>query len=143
MAATERLTERQDSLFVYGSLTFTEVLDAVLGRVPEHRPAAAAGWRAAPLHDRPFPGLVRGDRAVAGLVLSGLSEQEWQLADDFEGPFYDLVPVALVAGGTASAYVCATDELVLPGDWDRGRFGARELPAYLERCAAFRAGAFR
>ncbi|MEV6394801.1 gamma-glutamylcyclotransferase family protein [Streptomyces sp. NPDC051907] len=141
--AAHRLTGRQDTLFVYGSLTFPEVLDAVLGRVPEHRAASAAGWRNAPLRERPFPGLVPGDGVVAGLVLSGLSEREWRVADDFEGPFYDLLPLALVSGGSASAYVCAADDLVLPGDWDRERFAAQELEGYLARCAAFRAGAFR
>ncbi|MGC5342629.1 gamma-glutamylcyclotransferase family protein [Streptomyces sp. DT24] len=139
--AAHRLTRRQNTLFVYGSLTFPEVLRAVLGRVPEHRPASAAGWRAAALRDRPFPGLVRGDGVVTGLVLSAMTEREWRTADDFEGPFYDLVTLALVPGGFASAYVCATDGPVLPADWDRDRFAAEEMDAYLQRCAAFRAGA--
>ncbi|WP_250292550.1 gamma-glutamylcyclotransferase, partial [Frankia sp. CiP1_Cm_nod1] len=45
-------------LFVYGTLCFPEVARALLGRLPCSRPAAAAGWRAAALPGRAYPGLV-------------------------------------------------------------------------------------
>ncbi|WP_445548822.1 gamma-glutamylcyclotransferase, partial [Frankia sp. CiP1_Cm_nod2] len=45
-------------LFVYGTLCFPEVARALLGRLPCSRPAAAAGWRAAALPGRAYPGPV-------------------------------------------------------------------------------------
>jgi Gamma-glutamyl cyclotransferase, AIG2-like len=50
------------ALFAYGTLTFTDVLVALLGRVPAHAPASAPGWRVAALHGRLYPVLVPGRR---------------------------------------------------------------------------------
>lgn len=141
-------TETVPGLFVYGSLTFAEVLGLVLGRVPAHRPARAVGWRAAALRDRPFPGLVAAgepgsDRpgpggaqavgAVTGLLLTDLTERERAAADAFEGPMYTLAPIGLDDGTPAVTYACTDRSLVLPYDWDALRFRG-ELPSYLERC---------
>ena len=54
------------ALFAYGTLQFTEILGVLLGRLPEHRPGAAPGWRAAALAGRVYPGLVRADATVTG-----------------------------------------------------------------------------
>jgi gamma-glutamylcyclotransferase (GGCT)/AIG2-like uncharacterized protein YtfP len=122
-------------LFVYGSLVVADVLEAVLGRVPEHRPARVTGWRAAALRARPFPGLVPADGAVRGLLLTDLSATERDVLDAFEGPMYERRELTLDDGATAVAYVCVDELLVLPGDWDVERFRRDDLPAYLERCA--------
>jgi hypothetical protein len=126
-------------LFVYGSLTFAEVLDVLLGRVPRHRPASADGWRVAALLDRPFPGLVAGQATATGLLLTDLTEDEAVVIDAFEGPMYDKPHIGLTDGTTALAYVCVDESLVLARDWDRAAFGTHELPDYLRRCRQWRA----
>lgn len=127
-------------LFVYGSLTFPEVLDAVLGRVPRSRRAQAEGWRAAALRERPFPGLVAADApaTVGGLLLTDLTGEESAMADAFEGPMYSKVAIGLDDGTRALTYVCVDDSLALAHDWDRAAFQERELERYLDRCAAWK-----
>jgi gamma-glutamylcyclotransferase (GGCT)/AIG2-like uncharacterized protein YtfP len=127
-------------LFVYGSLIVTDVLEAVLGRVPAHRPAHVAGWRRAALRERPFPGLVPGAGSVDGIVLTDLTARERDLLDAFEGPMYERRDIALTDGTTALAYVCVDELLVLGDDWDVERFRRDDLPAFLEMCAAWSAG---
>jgi gamma-glutamylcyclotransferase (GGCT)/AIG2-like uncharacterized protein YtfP len=122
-------------LFVYGSLVVADVLDAVLGRVPQHRRARVTGWRAAALRERPFPGLVSAEGAVDGIVLTDLTGAERELLDAFEGPMYARRELTLDDGTTAVAYVCVDELLVLADDWDIERFRRDDLPAYLERCA--------
>lgn len=138
-----RLSVEPDVLFVYGSLTFREVLEIVLGRVPATVPATATGWRVAALRDRPFPALERADGTVSGLVLTDLTADEWRAVDAFEAPAYDLVMVRLDGGGTAWTYLGgdSDDSLVaVSDDWDRTWFATGQLGHYLRRCLTWRAG---
>ena len=50
---TDRLSVAPEALFVYGSLLIPEVLQALLGRVPDR---TAGGWRVAALAGRRYPG---------------------------------------------------------------------------------------
>jgi gamma-glutamylcyclotransferase (GGCT)/AIG2-like uncharacterized protein YtfP len=135
---------RSGGLFAYGTLQFPPVLDALLGRRPRLTPARADGWRAAPLVARPYPGLVRDPSATAvGVVVSGLTPDEWALLDAFEGEFYRLVLVD-VGTGTAeptgtSTYMWLSADEVLPGTWERDRFRATGLDAFVDRCRRWRA----
>lgn len=52
------LPDGPNELFVYGTLRFDVVLEALLGRVPACTRASAPGWRAAALEGRVYPGLV-------------------------------------------------------------------------------------
>ncbi|WP_285494346.1 gamma-glutamylcyclotransferase family protein [Actinomadura sp. NBRC 104425] len=127
-----------EALFVYGSLQFPEVLFALIDRVPDHNPAAAAGWRVATLPGEVYPGLVPGESIARGYLLTGLTADEWQLLDAFENPLYDLKRLDLVDGRHGWAYVCNPTAEVGDDDWSAERFQAQHLPAYIERCAAWR-----
>jgi gamma-glutamylcyclotransferase (GGCT)/AIG2-like uncharacterized protein YtfP len=124
-------------LFVYGTLTVDEVLRALVGRVPARRPAQVAGWRAAALRDRPFPGLVPADGVVRGFVLTDLTDAERDLFDAFEGTAYERRPLELTDGTTAAAYVWRDQLCALADHWDVERFRRDDLPAYLDRCAGW------
>ncbi|MDX8053967.1 gamma-glutamylcyclotransferase family protein [Lentzea sp. BCCO 10_0798] len=138
--ATEgnRLSCRPDVLFAYGSLTFPEVLQVLLGRVPELVTAKASGWRIAALRDRPFPVLVPGDGAAEGVLILGLTHDEWRILDAFEAPSYELRELDLdvgrgwtyIAGAQADA-----EWGILSLDWTRDSF---DLPPYLRRCTEWR-----
>ncbi|MFF1417985.1 gamma-glutamylcyclotransferase family protein [Streptomyces sp. NPDC058280] len=134
----DRLAANPDALFVYGTLQFGKVLEALLGRVPNGIPAAAAGWRAAALEHRVYPGLVAAAGSTAGLVLRDLSPAEWRTLDGFEDDRYDLRRLTLTDSQHAWAYVWPDGE-VLPQDWDPATFTARHLAAYAARCAALTA----
>ncbi|KLL12624.1 MULTISPECIES: gamma-glutamylcyclotransferase family protein [Protofrankia] len=124
------------SLFVYGTLCFPEVALALLGRLPRSRPAAVAGWRAAALPGRVYPGLVPAavpTALVAGRVLSGLSPRERAVLDAFEGDEYEARRVVLVDGRSASVYVWRDVTAALDQTWDADAFAAAQLPAFVSR----------
>jgi gamma-glutamylcyclotransferase (GGCT)/AIG2-like uncharacterized protein YtfP len=81
------------SCFVYGSLLAPEVLHALLGRVPTHKPALLRGFRRYALRDRAYPGVVRvpesaaPDACVHGNVLLNLAPREAHLLDLFEDEY--------------------------------------------------------
>ncbi|TYC18764.1 gamma-glutamylcyclotransferase [Actinomadura syzygii] len=134
----DRLSVDPEALFVYGSLQFPEVLFALIDRVPDHEPAAAKGWRVATLPERVYPGLIPADDTALGHLLTGLTPDEWRVLDAFEDPVYELVRIDLVDGRHGWTYACATATDVGPDDWSAEAFEAEHLPAYVERCAAWR-----
>ncbi|HET6636159.1 MAG TPA: gamma-glutamylcyclotransferase family protein [Streptomyces sp.] len=124
-----------EPLFVYGTLRFPQVLQALLGRVPDSRAGTAAGWRTAALAGRVYPGLVpAADATAEGLLLTGVSPGERERLDEFEGAAYALRPLPMTDGGYAWAYVWQGDE-VLDEDWDAEVFAAEHLAGYAARLA--------
>jgi len=126
-------------LFVYGTLQYPSVLAAVLGRVPAMTPGRVAGWRAAALPGRVYPGLVPAPgRGASGQVLAGLTAGEWRRLDEFEGDAYERRRLPLVAGGEAWTYVWLDPDEVADHDWDPDGFAAAELGAYVIGCTEWR-----
>ncbi|MEU3191389.1 gamma-glutamylcyclotransferase family protein [Streptomyces sp. NPDC006992] len=160
-----------DTLFVYGTLRFDRILTALLGRVPPGTPATAPGWRTAALAGRPYPGLVPSSgHSAAGLLLTGLSKNEWRALDDFEDDAYELRRLAAERGPAATrapaaeqglpaepggaadslpvpgriwTYVWAAPDQVAAEDWSADVFAARQLAGYADRLEAVAAAAAR
>jgi gamma-glutamylcyclotransferase (GGCT)/AIG2-like uncharacterized protein YtfP len=128
----------QELLFAYGTLMFPEILRALIGRVPDGRDAAAAGWRAAALQGRRYPGLVPGPSLARGRLIIGLSGEERRIIHAFEDGGYELRRLTLTDGSHAAAYVWSRDCDVLPADWDPAAFARRDLAGYVERLTAKR-----
>ncbi|MGV9818529.1 gamma-glutamylcyclotransferase family protein [Nocardia xishanensis] len=157
-----RVSAAEHALFVYGTLQFPEVLRELLGRCPDLAPAELAGWRAAALPGRVYPGLVQDGRAtVRGVLLSGLTAGEWAVLDAFEDDEYDLRAVVfdgepVGAGGSGSlrarpgnsggtvcvppgvvwTYVWTADAMSV--EWRAEAFAAEHLSAFAVRCAGWR-----
>ncbi|MEU0942301.1 gamma-glutamylcyclotransferase family protein [Streptomyces canus] len=131
-----RLTAGPDILFCYGTLQFDAVLEGLLGRIPARAPASAPGWRAAALEGRVYPGLVHSQHGVSaeGIILTDLSDLEWQILDTFEDDVYELQPLILASGRSGWAYVWPAGE-VLDRNWDPDAFADAHLQAYAARCA--------
>jgi gamma-glutamylcyclotransferase (GGCT)/AIG2-like uncharacterized protein YtfP len=127
-----------ETLFVYGSLLFPEVLRALLDRVPNRVPASASGWCVAALPGRVYPGLVRDHGEAAGLLMTDLTSHEWRTLDAFEDELYQLQRLALSDGRAGWAYVCSDVIQTPPDDWDPQLFAVRDLPAYVRGCIAWR-----
>ncbi len=123
-------------LFVYGTLRFPEVLDALLGRVPELSPARARGWRAAALPGRVYPGLVAGHGTADGMLVRGLGPDELDVLHAYEDVDYDVVEVGLTDGRRALAYRWLGEE-PLAEDWDPEWFAREVLAAYVQGCAVW------
>ncbi|HEV7933056.1 MAG TPA: gamma-glutamylcyclotransferase family protein [Actinomadura sp.] len=135
---TDRLSAAPEALFVYGSLQFPDVLIALIGRVPDHSPTAAKGWRTAALPERVYPGLTPADGTAGGYLLTGLTAEEWRVLDAFEDTVYELQRLDLTDGRHGWAYVCDPNAEVLSEDWSAEEFTREHLPAYVQRCAAWR-----
>lgn len=133
-----RLSGSDHALFVYGTLQFPEVLTALLGRVPSLEPAELAGWRAAALPRRLYPGLVAAAHGRArGAVLTGLSATEWRILDAFEDDEYDLRQVRL-EGRNAPVWTYVWTVAADSADWERDRFAAEHLARFAVRSARWR-----
>lgn len=125
-------------LFAYGTLIFPEVLQVLLGRVPDVTSAMVAGWRVARLSGRIYPAMVAAEAMVRGSLITGLSGAEWRVIDAFEDDFYELRQLDLTDGRPAWAYVCASHVNVSADDWDVDQFDQDHLVDYLKQCATWR-----
>jgi gamma-glutamylcyclotransferase (GGCT)/AIG2-like uncharacterized protein YtfP len=132
------LSGAEDLLFVYGSLRFPEVLEALIGRIPTMSLATAHGWRVAALPGQVYPALVTGTASIDGLTIAGLTNEEWQVLDAFEDELYDLQRLQLSDNSSAWAYVCGEASSVLPADWDLSGFERDDLASYVVRCHIWR-----
>jgi gamma-glutamylcyclotransferase (GGCT)/AIG2-like uncharacterized protein YtfP len=128
------------ALFAYGTLQFTEVLRVLLDRVPEHTPGVVAGWRAAALAGRVYPGLVPGDGVVAGLLITGLTSAELRLIDEYESGPYELELLTLNDGREGWTYAWTGHAEVLANDWSPGEFADLHLAEFAEKCRVWRNG---
>lgn len=73
-------------LFAYGTLIDPAIARAVIGREPKGQAAWVWGYRRWCVLAANYPALVRGgSRCVAGWLYEGISPQEWQRLDLYEG----------------------------------------------------------
>ncbi|MFJ4836461.1 gamma-glutamylcyclotransferase family protein [Streptomyces sp. NPDC088747] len=135
-----RFSQDLDVLFVYGTLQFDAVLNALLGRIPEQVPPFAPGSRAAKLKGRVYPGLVyAGGRSAPGAVLLYLGNDEWRILDAFEDEHYELQEVPLSNGKLEWAYVWPGGD-VQAAVWSASEFEDHHLEEYAARCARIAPG---
>ncbi|MEU7138668.1 gamma-glutamylcyclotransferase family protein [Nocardia sp. NPDC046473] len=128
------------SLFAYGTLQFPEVLEVLIGRVPQRATATAPGWRVAALPGRVYPGLVPEPNALAhGVILNGLTAAEWQILDAFEDDEYDLRPIRLT-DSTDPACTYVWTSAATQDDWHPTRFATNHLPYFITHSAEWRRG---
>jgi gamma-glutamylcyclotransferase (GGCT)/AIG2-like uncharacterized protein YtfP len=140
-----RLPEAPADLFAYGTLRFPDVLEALLGRVPEHSPGIVEGWRVAALDGRVYPVLVPGEGAAGGVLISGLTAGEWRVIDAYEDDFYALEHLTLVDGRRGWAYLTRDGAALtrdgtaaLPADWSPGDFTTVHLSTFAGQCRVWR-----
>ena len=145
--------------FVYGTLLCPRVLQALLKRVPDSEPAVLHGYQRWALRGVPFPAIAshsESSASVSGKLLTGLSDRETAILDEFEGdewddkPCYIKTPVKLSVAGrpsggavSACAYVWNAEELgsyleTEGGDWSLAEFQKEEtLGPYLSMIEEF------
>ena len=136
----DRMTGRPASLFAYGTLRFAEVLSVLLDRVPRRSAVTVAGWRAAALAGRVYPGLVRADAEVTGVLITGLTPAELRLIDEYESGPYELELLTLSDGRQGWTYAWTEQAEVLPHDWSPGEFAELHLADFAGKCRAWRDG---
>ena len=90
------------SLFIYGTLQDAEVMQAVIGRtipLTAQQEGIAPFFKIMKVKHVQYPCLVEGDDSdvADGVVVSGLSAEELQILDRFEGENYHRVAIDVIA----------------------------------------------
>ena len=137
-------------LFAYGTLGIPEIAQALTGRFWPAERAVLEGFARYRVRGESFPGIVSAPGArTAGVLYAGVDARSLVLLDRFEGKLYERREVWVCAGeGTR---IAALTYVVGPRcrrrlgrePWDRRRFEARHLGAYLAHCAQLRRAARR
>ena len=98
------------NLFAYGTLMWPEVLESVMGRWLKGEEAVLTGYTRLRVKDQHYPVMIQSlEDSVEGILYTGLTEQEFQCLDVFEGVEYDRL---IVEFGEIRAQV-----YVLSNDW--------------------------
>ncbi len=118
---TLELNQAVRPLFVYGTLRYADLLQSLLGRVPERVPAHLPGYAAHFLDGEFFPGIFRqGDTVTQGDLLLGLSAEEQAILDSYEAePIYQFSPFEVevqTASGDVTALAYKPKGAAVPGD---------------------------
>ncbi len=132
------------TVFAYGTLEIEAVMEAVTGRAFPRTTGQLNGFARVLFRGQPVPGLVPDlDESTPGALYGAVDARSLALLDRFEGDLYERrsVHVRCSTGGhvSAHAYLVAPESraLLSSAPWNRERFVAEELPAYLEECARF------
>ncbi|WPT14320.1 AIG2-like protein C [Picochlorum sp. SENEW3] len=134
----------KNQVFVYGTLQYPSILTALINRVPTMHKAVVHGYKRYGLTDYVFPAVVEDASAsVDGLLLTGLSEQEMVILDEYEGDEYRKeeveVNVFRDTGGSAEAslekallYVWMDEykHLLNGKEWNKEAFESKHFDGY-------------
>jgi gamma-glutamylcyclotransferase (GGCT)/AIG2-like uncharacterized protein YtfP len=127
------------SLFVYGSLLSPEVLQLVVGRVPDSEAAVLEGYACYYVEGATFPGIIaEKSAATCGRVLKDLTEAELTALDRYEDSFYQRLAVTVVVDGSecsAMAYVVPAvyKHILSEQRWTWDEFERIHLAQYVAR----------
>lgn len=95
-------------LFVYGSLMFSELVEAIIGRGPAWEPAFLPGYKRCRLSDTPYAVIARrSGETVEGLLLKELTDADLALLDRYEGELYAPMEVTVARADGSSARALA------------------------------------
>lgn len=110
--------ELNGPLFVYGALTFSNILSLVTQEPALHYETAfLRGWRIAPLEEVNYPALVQDENSSAvGCLVTGLSNVAWERLDAWEDDAYSLTLVTVNIPRTAGIPSKAPKKGAVPSD---------------------------
>lgn len=145
--------EPATTAFVYGTLQLPEVLQRVLGRVPEMTSARLLEHRRGRITGEHYPAVIAAPgHHVDGYVLFGVSDAEWRLLDVYEGELYERKLVSITfdgnnadSGGIDGTTVGRANTYVLaahagarfdPTAWSLAEFVERHLADFLRELDA-------
>jgi hypothetical protein len=112
------------SMFFFGTLMDADVMSTVIGRLPplnEREAAFLRGFRRVYVAGRPYPMLVpHAAGRVEGLLVSGLTDREYERLGFYEGWEYVTAPVTVrtLAGRSVDTEMFTCSDGVLSDDRD-------------------------
>jgi len=131
------------SVFTYGTLQFSEVMQAVTGLNLKPAAATLTGYQRFKIKERTFPGLIKKQSIITdGMLYRDLDETAIEKLDQFEDVMYErcLVDVQ-VNNETEQAFVYVTqkdyEDCLLYQEWSLEEFSKKYLKLYLKRIASF------
>lgn len=130
--------EGTSRLFVYGTLLVDDVVNALIGRIPDYQDAKAPGWRVVHLPQKVYPGLVPDQGEAKGKVFTDLTDAEWAILDAFEDPAYTLTVVRVLTSCEINAFAYVWRGEYVNQPWSTVAFGRDQLTDYLDRCLSWR-----
>jgi gamma-glutamylcyclotransferase (GGCT)/AIG2-like uncharacterized protein YtfP len=134
----------KNCVFVYGTLSFTPVMSALLGRRMTGVPAQIKGYKRVWVKDKAYPALVAAPGITDGVLHQDVTDDELQLLDTFEDDFYKRVAVTIRLPDRktvpATTYVIPTENRSFATNelWDRDEFGRKHLPQYIHMVSQYR-----
>merc|ERR1719215_525544 len=135
-------------VFVYGSMTWPQCWDALLGRLPEMNAAMLRGYVRRRLRFGGFAAaLEEPERIIVGHLVTGLKPAERWLLDRAIDDGFELVPAKVKLLGEDDEIDCATylwrfefeDAVDGELDWDMETFMDEGCDEFLEHCKDLRA----
>ncbi len=139
--SAESGTTPNHRLFCYGSLRVVEVIRAVIGRAPECRPAELRDHALRRIRNATYPGVTHlAGARTPGCVYEGLSPDELQKLDEFEGEPYarELRTIQLENGAGTEAWVYLLPDnrrdWLTDAPWELEAFRLNDLEEFLHRC---------
>lgn len=131
------------SVFTYGTLQFSEVMQAVTGLQLKSIPATLVGYQRYKIKERTFPGLIKKDGVKTdGMLFRDLDESTIERLDLFEDVMYQRCFVDVqVNGKIEQAFVYVTqkeyEDCLLNQEWSLEEFRKKYLKLYLKRITGF------
>lgn len=130
------------NVFTYGTLMSENVLQVVLGRVPQREDGILHNYERRPIQGQVYPAVMHApEKLVAGVVLHDLTAEEIIILDAFEDPAYErcCLPVTLNSGDQVVARVWVrssenVDDLDANCDWSFTEFQINHERQYVCRC---------
>lgn len=127
-------------LFVYGSLLFTEMLEALTGKKFKTEPAILRNYRRFSVLDQDYPAIVKMSNSfVAGKIVFDVDDRSLDVISFFEGDEYELKKVNAESENkslVAFAFCWKHDLKHLDNkEWDMENFRSESLSFYVNEVA--------
>lgn len=127
-------------LFVYGTLMYPELFEAITGVRVRHSPARLPGFERRQIAGKDYPGIIpNADASVSGVIYHRLDKAVLRLLDRYEDSFYQRIPATVLTVDnknlTVWVYGLRYDarSRLLDHDWDEDYFEQHLLAQYMKR----------
>lgn len=123
------------SVFAYGTLQISEVMQLVVGVDVQSRPARLNGYQRFKIKNKTYPGIIKNPKQIIdGVLYTGLSDHALVLLDQFEDILYERCLVG-IENETQPAFVYVIKDeykhLLADEPWSLEEFKLKYLNKYL------------
>ena len=131
------------NLFVYGALMYDEVWGGIVSGDFEKINARLSGYRRFAVIKEEYPGIVKGEGTVEGIIRFNVDEENLSRLDTFEGEYYEriLEQATDSQGNLFEVNVYRIKdlfvELLSDTEWDVAEFEKSGLKKFLDRYIGF------